>query len=76
VSDLKITEVEVQKLNLKPDDVLVVTWHFDDEYHAQDGIQMIQKTFNEHFPENDVIVFGMCDGMKIELTTVKKEKSI
>ena len=67
--EVVLKEVEVSKLNLKKNDVLVVKMHGEDFDHQL--IQSLQNHFKKVFPSNKVLVFSLSEGMSMDLEVVK-----
>lgn len=70
--ELKINEVDVQKLNLQPDEVLVVKVRSDeiqqsDIQHLSDGLKKI-------FSNNRVVVLAVGSEGSIDLTIAKQSE--
>jgi hypothetical protein len=55
--ELNITELQVQKLNLKPGDTLMVTVQSDELDEA--SLDYLSKRLKFFFPNNKVALFGM-----------------
>jgi hypothetical protein len=62
----KFTELEVQKLNLQPSDVLMVTIKHEDV--SQEDLQFVQKKLETLFPNNKVMSFAMGEEGYIKFT--------
>lgn len=67
--ELKLNEVEVQKLNLQPGEVLVVKIKSDDL--TQDAMYQLRKGMTAYFPNNKVVVLGIGEEGSIDLTVAK-----
>lgn len=67
--ELSLKEVEVQKLNLRPGDSLVVTVRSEnvDEF----DVQMLAEGFRKRFPGNQIIVLTVGTQDSIGLSVVK-----
>lgn len=63
-------EVEVQKLNLQPGDILFIKVYSDD-FDAQ-VLEKFRKSLKPAFPNNEVTIVGLSQEDKIELTVVTK----
>ena len=72
--ELKINEVDVQKLNLQPGEVLVVKVKSDQV--SADDIQSLCEGLKEFFPNNKVVVLAVEEGGDINLTTIKDSCNI
>jgi hypothetical protein len=68
-TELVLKEVEVSKLNLKENDVLVVKMQGMDL--DGDLIRSLQKHFQKVFPNNKVLVFSLEEDAKMELEVVE-----
>jgi hypothetical protein len=69
--EINIKEVEVQKLNIQPGEVLVIsikTISLEEEDLAD-----IKRSFEQLFPNNKVVIFSMTKNSKVEFTTIKDE---
>ena len=66
--ELKLTEIEVQKLNLRPGETLVVTLH-SDEIGPED-MESLGAGFRHYFPNNKVAVLNVGSGNQIKMTVV------
>jgi hypothetical protein len=67
--ELKLNEAEVQKLNLQPDEILVVKIKSDDL--SQDALYQLRKGLTAYFPNNKVLVLGVGEEGSIDLTVAK-----
>jgi hypothetical protein len=64
-NELKITEVEVTKLNLLPGQVLVVKVYVDDT--SETDLSGLKRQLSTLFPNNKIMLFGLPVGGKIEM---------
>lgn len=69
-----ITEVEVTKINLQPNETLVITIKDDDV--GVDDVQSIQTLFGRTFPQNRIIVLAVGPGDDIKFTSVKSPDTV
>lgn len=69
--DITLKEVEVNKISLKPGDVLVVKMKGEDfdTYH----LQGFGENLRQLFPNNKVVVLGMDEGHSIEFEAINKD---
>lgn len=70
--ELKINEVEVQKLNLQPGDVLVVKVR-SDEIEGSD-IRQLSVGLKDIFKNNKVVVLAVGESGQIDLTIAKESE--
>lgn len=70
MSELKINEVDVQKLNLQPGEVLVVKVR-SDEINASD-ISQLSIGLKDIFKNNKVVVLAVGESGSIDLTIAKE----
>jgi len=69
--EIKLKELEVQKINLQPGDVLMVTVkHEDIDYSS---MQNLRKQLNLAFPDNKVMLFGMGNSGEVKLAVMSSE---
>lgn len=68
--DYEFTEVEVQKLNLKPGDTLMVT--IKNSYVEAEAIQLLSNQFRKTFPNNKVFVFQVDVDGEIKFAVVSQ----
>lgn len=68
-NQMKFTEADVQKLDLKPGEVLVVKIKSDelDQY----SMDSLSKGLKSYFPKNKVLIMGVGEEGSIDLTVVK-----
>lgn len=71
MSELKIVEAEVAKLNLQPTDVLVATIKGDDFDHPE-TMTSLRLALQNYFPNNKVLVFSMNKDHDIKLSVIKE----
>jgi hypothetical protein len=69
-NEIKIDEVQVTRLNLEPDEVLVVKVKSDRLNQA--NMEMLADQFRALLPDNNVVVLGMNLSEDIQLTTMGK----
>lgn len=69
MSEIKINEVEVQKLNLQPGEVLVVKVRSDEI--DQSDIQQLSVGLKDIFKNNKVVVLAVGSEGSIDLTVAK-----
>lgn len=69
--EITLKEVEVQKLNMQPNDVLMVTVKHDDIDYT--SMQNLRKQLNLAFPDNKVMVFGMGSAGEVKLAVMTTE---
>lgn len=71
--EITLKEVEVQKLNVMPGDVLIFKFKGEiDEYQMKAFGAQLRKLF----PDNKVVVLGLDDDQDIELTVLENRVSI
>lgn len=70
MSEIKINEVDVQKLNLQPGEVLVIKVKSDDISMAD--MNALRKNFNALFPNNKAVILGIGETGSIDLTVAKQ----
>jgi hypothetical protein len=70
MTETTVKEIEVLKLNLDPDDVLIVTVKSDRDPGA--GLEHFAKIVSEMFPNNQVSVFGARKNDEIVFSVIKK----
>lgn len=68
-AEISLKEVEVSKLNLKQNDVLVVKMQGMDLDH--DLIKSLQKHFQKVFPNNKVLVFSLTEDATMDLEIIQ-----
>lgn len=68
MSEVLLNEVDVQTLDLKPGQVLMVTVKHDDV--SQDSLQALQRQFIKIFPDNKVLVFNVGTEGDIKLVVI------
>jgi len=68
--EIKITELEVQKINLKEGDVLMGTIKHDDV--TQESLSMLNDSLKLMFPLNKVALFAMGSEGYIKFTVVSQ----
>jgi len=73
--ELKFVEVEVAKLNLKPDDTLIIKLKGDSFF--PETMQSLQDHFKEAFKNNPVkvLLFSLPDGHDMNFEVVSEKKS-
>lgn len=64
-NELKIKEVEVTKLDLKPGQILTVKIYADDIW--QEDLAELKEQLKELFPNNKIMLFALPIGSKIEM---------
>ncbi len=69
MSEIKFNEVDVQKLNLQPGEVLVIKVKSDD--FDQASMQHLGQGMRAIFPNNKVLVLGVEKEGSIDLTIAK-----
>lgn len=70
MSDIKINEIEVTKLNLQPGDTLAVTIKSDDlDEHI---LNHLKAQFKIAFPDNRVLLFGLGSKDDIKFTAISE----
>jgi len=67
--EIKLNEVEVQKLNLQPGEVLVIKVKSDELTEA--SMNALRNGFRGLFPNNKVVVLGSASYDTIDLTVAK-----
>lgn len=67
--DIKINEVDVQRLDLQPDEVLIVKVRSDEI--TGDSLNSLSNGFKSLFPNNKVAVLGVGEEGNIDLTVAK-----
>jgi hypothetical protein len=68
-SEIILKEVEVSRLNLLQNDVLVVKMQGND--FGQELIESLQNHFRKVFPQNKVLVFSLTDDLSMDLEIVR-----
>ena len=71
-SKIVIKEVEVQKINLNPSDVLMVNVHHDDV--DEESLRLLLKQLKSAFPNNKVAVFAMGSEGTIRFTVASQSE--
>ena len=56
-NELKINEISVQKINLQPNDVLMVTIQHEDV--DENSLHVLKDTLTGLFPNNKIMLFSM-----------------
>lgn len=69
MSEIKLNEVDVQRLNLQPGEVLVVKVKSD--ALNDEAMYQLRKGLLGYFPNNKVIVLGHAEDESIDLTIAK-----
>lgn len=69
MSEVKFNEVDVQKLNLQPGEVLIVTVRSDEADEA--SVNGLSKGLKNIFPNNKVVVFSVGASDGIDLTVAR-----
>ncbi len=73
--DIKIKEVEVQKLNLKPNDILVISLTFDENEDPDfEGMAQILDEFRKAIPDNKVMAMVTPTTKKAQFSIFTKEE--
>ena len=72
-SFFKITEIEIQKINLSPGDTLIVTVKNDDIHPS--ALVELQKQFKLVFPDNKTFILGMGTDGDVKLAVVNQPES-
>jgi hypothetical protein len=72
IPEIKLNEVEVQKLNLQPDEVLLVKFTSDNSNTID--LQHIQTGLQNYFYNNRVLVLGLHPKDSLDLTVVKESE--
>lgn len=67
--ELKLNEAEVQRLNLQPDEILVVKVKSDELTQA--AMAQLRKGMSGYFPNNKILVLGVGEEGSIDLTVAK-----
>ena len=65
MDDLKITEVEVTRVNLQPGDLLAVKIYADDIDESH--LKALKGQLKTLFPDNKIMLFALPKGSKIEM---------
>jgi hypothetical protein len=71
--ELKVTEVEATKIDLKQGDVLMVTVKHEDI--DLESLNSLREKFIEIFPNNKVMVFGMGSEGYVKFTIASQPKT-
>ena len=74
MSEITLKEVEVQKLNLQPDDTLFVTVNSEDL--DQEILDHLAKGFKDALPNTKAVVFGIDEDNNIGFRVVKQENNV
>lgn len=70
--EVTINEIEAQKINLQPGDVLMVTINHADL--EQEGMMRLRDQFKRVFPNNEIMVFGMGGEGYVKFTVATQPK--
>jgi hypothetical protein len=71
--EIKITELEVQKLNLQPGDVLMVTIRHDDV--REDDLGGLRNMLRRFFPNNQAMLFAMGSEGYVKFTVASQPET-
>lgn len=70
--EITLKEVEVQKLNLQPDETLLVTIKSDEV--DMRTIEEFKRGFSQQFPNNTIAVIGVGLNDEVIYSTIKETK--
>lgn len=69
-NELKINEIEVQKINLQPGDVLMVTVQHEDA--DEESLYALKNTLTGLFPNNKIMLFSMSSEGYVKFTVASQ----
>ena len=72
--EIKLNEIEVQKLNLQPGEVLIVKVKSDEITMA--SLEGLSEGIKSYFPNNKVAVLAIGENGAIDLTVVKESGNV
>lgn len=73
--NILIKEVEVNRLNLKPGETLVVKVSGEEFINNSDMLMRLKMGFETSFPDNKILLMSMPEGNRVEFDTILEESS-
>lgn len=74
--ELTLKEIEVQRLNLKENDVLFITLKGEEFIEHFDSVKQLRDGLKNLFPQNKIIVLAIPEGHEIDLKLVNRDELI
>lgn len=71
-NEIKINQIEVQKINLQPGDVLMVTVQHEDV--NEEALYALKNTLTGIFPDNKIMLFSMSSEGYVKFTVASQSQ--
>lgn len=71
MSDIKLNQIDVQRLKLEPGEILVVKLSGMDDLVTVEDMESLKASFQVNFPNNKILMMSLPEDGKVDLTVAK-----